>query len=138
LRQGVDGQPKADRERLRDDRDARHAHLADEQQMRRTPQLDPLVVNRRDRPADEVDGHGKPAARTDWSRRQRDHPAGDRGDGLIRAEDDRPALVRNGDGARFLADRELKGCRQLVQSDELLLVGNDERDRPASLARDQR
>ena len=58
---------------------------------------------------------------------QRDEASRDGRERLVRREDDRFSLVGNGDGARFFADRQLKGRGEIVEPDELLIVCDDGR-----------
>ena len=66
-------------ERVRSARDARHAQIADDEQVRRLAQIEPRVVDQRERAADELDRHQPPAAgaRTGGAGSETSRPATD-------------------------------------------------------------
>src|SRR5204863_1094919 len=104
------------------------------------PELEPRVVDQPERAAREFHWHQPAAAGASRrGRRQRHQPAGNRGERLIRRENDRLSLVRHGEAERVLADGQLERRREIVECDELLAVGRDgERKGAAAVFRQQR
>src|SRR2546427_2023844 len=115
--------------------------------MRRLAEIEPRVVDERERAADELDRHQPVVAPSprlapsivEGSGRQRDEPAGKRRERLIRRQDDRFSFVRNGDRAeRVLTDRQLKDRGQLIQRHEFLGADEGHLDWAAAFFGEQR
>ena len=117
--------------------DPRHPDVADEDQARRLAQLEARSEDRRERAADEVDRDVPGPAVAHRRGRQRDHPARDGGQRLLRRQDDR--LTADGDrqpaGRRFFAHREIEEPRQIVEREHLLAADRARGQRPARVAR---
>ena len=114
--------------------------VAHEQEPRAGAQLDPLVVDARERAAEEVE-RDEPAP-ADPPRRgvERHELPVDRRQGLPGRQDDRPAAGVDGEGtlSRILADVEPEQRGELVEGDRLAALHVDGGDRPPALRRDQR
>jgi hypothetical protein len=135
----VDREASGGAERIVADGDARHAQIADHQEVRRLPQIEPRVVDERERAADEVHGHEPALAAARRRRGQRDQPSGDGRERLVRRQDNRLAFVRNRDRAeRFLAHGQLEGGREIVEGDKLLITNEGDGQRAAAVLRQQR
>ena len=121
-------------------RDARHAHVADEQQPSGAAQIDPLVVDRPERARQKLDRHQPAPAGAHDRRGQRHDAAVHRCHRLIRRRDDRLPAIGDGDsaGERVLADGDLEQRGDVVERDELPAVDDDGRHRPAAVLRDER
>src|SRR5262249_45739703 len=118
---------------------ARPARTADEEQPGGLPKIETRVVDQAQRACDEFARHQPPPAAARRRRRQRDEPARHRRKRLVGREDNRFPFVGNGDRAeRIFADGELKGRREIVERDELLIRDHRERQRAASAPRQER
>ena len=120
-------------ERVVANHDARHAHVADEEQVRRLAQLEPGVVDGSEGAADEFYRHEPPPSVARQRRRQRDQPARHGRERLVRREDDGPSFVRHRDGAERLLDRETEGRREIVERHEFLIAQQGDRHRAAAV-----
>jgi len=138
-RRGVDRQPRGVAERIVADRNPRHAHVADHEQARRFPEIEPCVVDQRERAADELDRDEPAASAARRRRRQRHEPARHRCQRLVGREDDRLSLVRHRNGAeRVFTNGDLERRREIVQRDEFLVGDDAERERAAAVLREHR
>ena len=81
-------------------RDARHAQIADDEQPRGRAKVEPDVVDRRERAADEFNRHEPAVAAPRHGRRQRHEPARRGHQRLIGRQHDRLVLVGRGNRAR--------------------------------------
>ena len=118
-------------------RDARHAQVAEDEQARGRTKIEPRVVDRRERAADELHGN-QPSVVPPRERRGQRHESAGRGhQRLIGRQHDRLVLVCRGDGARrrVFAHLELEQTREIVEPDHLMSLHFDGRQRAAPLAR---
>ena len=115
-------------------RHAGYAYPAEQEQPRTAAELDPLLVDGCERPADEVE-RDEPAS-ADPARRsiQRHEPSVDRGQRLAGGEDDRPARAVDGERAlsRILSDVELEQRGEVVETDHLVASDHERVDPPAA------
>ena len=107
-----------------------HTEIADDHQPGRGAQFQACVVDRRERPADELDRHNPSASLADEGSGQRDEPAGGGDERLVRRQHQRLVFIGGGDGARrrVFAHLQLKKIREIVEADHLMSLHVDGRE----------
>ena len=134
----VDRQACARRDEIVADRHARHAEVADDQQVRRLAKVELRVINQRQRPIDELHRHEPASAGARSGRRQRHEPARHRRQRLV-GEHDRLVFVSDRERAeRVFAHGQLERGGQIVDRDEFLIVDERERQRAPAVLRENR